>query len=228
MIEGKKPAYPIFLDLDKRRVVVVGAGAVAKRKVNSLLECGARVRLIAPVADQVLRELAQEGRIEWLERGFQSGDLAGSCLVVCACGVPAVNELVRAEAKELNCLINVVDEPQTGNFTVPATLKRGPLQIAVSTSGAAPALARDIKEDLGNAYDESWAVYVSLLGKLRSLTLERVADENARRVLLESFAQGDLRQRIACGEVLDAEQEFAHYTDTLQTSHKSPNNEREC
>lgn len=136
--------YPVFIELHHRACVVVGGGSVAERKVQALLEAGADVTVVSPAITPVLQELARTGALQHVNRDREDGDLEGSFLVVAATGDAAVNRAVSAEARERNMLVNVVDVPELCNFFVPAVCRRGDLQIAVSTSGRAPALARAI------------------------------------------------------------------------------------
>lgn len=200
-----QPKYPVFIDLVDKPVVVIGAGAVAARKVTTLLEYGARIRVVAPEAQGELVTFAKEGLIAWEQRTFIPGDLAGAFLVICAVGDADVNNLVYAEASGNNQLINVVDVPSLCNFIVPSIVKRGPLQIAISTSGAAPTVAKQLRRELEETYPEDWAGYVSLLGEVRSLVIENVPGEEAcRKPLFEALAKAGLLERLRAGEKLHA------------------------
>ena len=137
MAAVSRPCCPVFIDMQGRRAVVIGGGKVAERKVDMLLGYGADVEVVSPAVTQGIAVLAEANEVSWSRRAYETGDLAGARLVVCACGVPAINEAVHAEAQRVNCLANVVDVPHLCDFIVPATVRRGPLQVAVSTSGAA-------------------------------------------------------------------------------------------
>src|SRR6185436_6151151 len=127
--------YPAFLDLRGRKCLVVGGGAIAERKAESLLECGARVRVVTREATSGLTELARSGSIELDLRGFASEDLSGVFLVIAATDDPAVQARIGGEAKERDLLVNVVDDPANCTFIVPAVARRGELSIAISTGG---------------------------------------------------------------------------------------------
>lgn len=137
--------YPIFLKLVGRRVLVVGGGRVGESKTRGLLRTGARVRLVAPRATPRLRQWALSGRIDWARREFVSLDLLGAALAVVATGSPAVNDRIARLARRRGALVNVVDEPERCDFYAPAVLRRGPLAIAISTSGCSPAFARRLR-----------------------------------------------------------------------------------
>jgi precorrin-2 dehydrogenase / sirohydrochlorin ferrochelatase len=211
--------YPLFLDLQGRQVTVIGAGAVASRKVATLLEHGARVRVIAPDAAETIRTAAAEGVLEWLTRPYQNGDLSGCTLAFCACGVPAVDEAVREEACQAGCLLNVVDVPKLCDFTVPALVSRGPLRIAVSTSGTAPSVAKAIRRHLEDEFDTSWEAYLSLLGALREDIQDRIAGgEHQRRPYYEAACELHFRERLAAGEELSVSDAYAEIRTAVMSA----------
>lgn len=198
--------YPVFLDLRGRRAVVVGGGAVAERKIATLLEYGADVVCVAPVVAPEIETLAERELLVHEARGYVRGDLAGAFIVVCATDSAEVNRAVYQEAEALRCLVNVVDVPELCNFIVPSIVKRGPLQIAISTGGAAPVVAKRIRRELEADYGEEWERYVLLLGKVRRLVLERVAGgEVVRKPIFEAIAASDLFDRVMAGERPDPE-----------------------
>jgi precorrin-2 dehydrogenase/sirohydrochlorin ferrochelatase len=140
--------YPIFLKLQSVPCLVVGAGKVAARKVGSLLGAAALVTVVSPEAVVEIRDLFREGRIAWRERPYRTGDLEGFRLAIAATGSGEVNRLVFEEAARLGVPVNAVDDPEHSSFFVPAVVRRGPLTLAISTSGAAPYLARRLREHL--------------------------------------------------------------------------------
>src|SRR5207249_9750933 len=140
--------FPAFLDLRGRRCLVVGGGAIAERKVHGLLECGARVGVVSPALVPALARLAASGRIEHRARAFRKVDARGCVLVIAATGVAAVDDAVAEAARRHGALVNAVDRPARCDFIYGSVLRRGELQIAVSTGGRAPALAREIRRRL--------------------------------------------------------------------------------
>jgi precorrin-2 dehydrogenase/sirohydrochlorin ferrochelatase len=148
--------YPLFLNLTDEPVVVIGAGAVATRKVRSLLAAAARVTVIGPQAGAMIRRLAQTRRIRWVRRRYRRGDLAGARLAVAATDNLAVNESVCAEANRRRILVNCIAPPSAGNFMVPSHVRRGGISLAISTGGTSPAFAkrlrRDLEQFLGGGY----------------------------------------------------------------------------
>ena len=208
--------YPLFANLQGELVVVVGGGDVAERKVQTLLEHGADVIVVAPQATSALQGLATEGRIIWRARGYVPGDLDSALLAVCATDDRAVNEAVHAEAKRRHMLVNVVDVPDLCNFIVPSVLSRGNLQIAVSTGGASPSAAREIRRSLERQFPDYWEGYLNLMAELRCLVKARVPGSMDRRApLYEAIQASDVLDRFAAGERPDAESVYARIVEPL-------------
>ena len=155
--------YPIFLDLSGRRCVVVGGGEVANRKARKLLQARAEVVVISPEIRPELESVASEVH----RRPYEDGDLAGAYLAFAATDAREANAAVAAEAKERGIPVNVADRPSEGDFALPSTLRRGRLQVAVSTGGASPTLARKIKGELEEAFGPEWAGVVEELRAAR-------------------------------------------------------------
>jgi siroheme synthase-like protein len=160
---GNAVLYPIFLDLSGRRCVVVGGGEVANRKARKLLQARARVVVISP---EIWPELASVA-VEIHHRQYREGDLDGAFLAFAATSSREANAAVAREAKERGVPVNVADAPSEGDFALPSTLRRGRLQVAVSTGGASPALAKRIKGELEAVFDPEWAGIVEELSALR-------------------------------------------------------------
>lgn len=137
ILNRKMGLYPINLNIHDRLCVVVGGGSVAARKVESLLACGAKVRVISPVICEEIQWFKDRGRIELVQRGYQQGDLVGGVLVFAATDQPSVQEAVTQEASRLSIFINVADRPSSCTFQVPAALRRGELLMTVSTGAGA-------------------------------------------------------------------------------------------
>ena len=160
--------YPIFLNIYKRRCVVVGGGEVALRKVRALLEQGATVQVITPALCSELSCLAESKAINVLQRSYEPGDLKGAYIAIAATTETETNKRVAMEAKRRGILVNVVDDLERSDFIVPSCLRRGELTIAVSTAGKSPALARKIRTRLEKDLVEEYASLVALIGEVRS------------------------------------------------------------
>jgi precorrin-2 dehydrogenase/sirohydrochlorin ferrochelatase len=180
--------FPMFLKLEGRSSLVVGAGPIAASKISSLLESGARVTVVAPWASDELRKLADDGKFRWLARPYENGDLAGMFLVIAATSDGAVNRAVFLEAQRLGILCNAVDDPPHCDFYFPAVVRRGDLQIAISTAGQSPALAQRLRRELEEVFDESAGDWVSDLGRRRREILATYAASEERKQWLVELA----------------------------------------
>jgi len=159
--------YPVFLDLTDRPCGVIGGGAVAERKVEALLAAGARVTVVSPALTPPLQALAHAGRVRHVGRDYRAGDLAGQQLAFVATDDGAVNGAVAADARALGIWLNAADDPQHCSFILPSVLRRGPLQVAVATGGASPALSRAIREELEGYFTEEYGGLAELAAEVR-------------------------------------------------------------
>ena len=197
--------YPITLCLAGKPCVVVGGGNVATRKVASLLDAGARVRVVAPRVTEELRELAAQGALTCDLREACPGDLAGAFLVISASDDAAANELVARAALESGQLVNVVDQPALCNFFVPATIHRGPVSVAVATNGASPLLARRLRELLEEVVGPEYGELAELLGRLRGELQARCPDATVRACTWAALLDSPLLDKLRAGQVAEAE-----------------------
>jgi precorrin-2 dehydrogenase/sirohydrochlorin ferrochelatase len=180
--------FPMFLKLAGRRCLVVGAGPVGESKIESLLLAGADVRVVALRATRAVRAWACAGKICWEPRGFRPADLDGVFLVVAATSSANLHERIWQEARRRRVLCNVVDEPARCDFYYPAVVRRGHLQIAISTGGHSPALAQQLKRELDQQFGPEYETWVERLGKAREKLLARTIDPARRRRLLHRLA----------------------------------------
>lgn len=195
--------YPAILLLDGRLAVVVGGGQVAERKVRTLRDAGAKVRLIADEPTPTLRDLAEAGEIELLERRYTRGDLAGAVVAVAATDDEEVNRGVFAEANDEGIPVNVVDNTALCTFIAPSIVRQGDLVIAISTGGAAPALAVRIRERLERDFGEEYARFLELMSELR----EQIAvpgDQDKRAKAWYRVVDSDVMDLVRAGDVAGA------------------------
>lgn len=179
---------PMFMRLGGRQVLVVGAGKVGEPKIGGLIETGARIRVVSLQASPVVREWAREGKIELDLRAYSSDDLAGAFLAIVATNSRTLNERVYHEAQRRGVLCNVVDVPDLCDFFYPAVVRRGDLQIAVSTAGQSPSLAQKIRQQLEKQFGPGYATWVAELGETRRLILASDLDKEKKLELLHSLA----------------------------------------
>jgi len=166
--EPASPYYPILLNIQGRKCLVVGGGPVALRKVKALLEHGANVEVVSPTFCPELNQLATDGVIRAIQRDYKSEDLQHTFIAIAATDDAKTNERVAAEAKRRGVLVNVVDDPKNSDFIVPSYLKRGDVIIAVSTSGRSPALARKIRSELENDFKAEYEQLAVVADEVRS------------------------------------------------------------
>ncbi|MFN4196443.1 MAG: bifunctional precorrin-2 dehydrogenase/sirohydrochlorin ferrochelatase [Caldimicrobium sp.] len=188
--------YPIFLKLENKEVVVIGGGKVAERKINTLLEYGAKVKVISPELTPRLKDLAEKGKILWVNRAYQKGDLEGAYLVIAATNDPGTQKAVFSEAEEKKIPCNVVDNPEYCSFIVPSTIKRGDLTIAISTGGANPAVARRIRESLEEYFGKEFELYLVLMKKIREEILKSNLSQEQKENKIQIFALAPLADYI--------------------------------
>jgi precorrin-2 dehydrogenase/sirohydrochlorin ferrochelatase len=159
--------YPVNLNVDGAFCVIVGGGSVASRKADSLLPCGAAIRVISPLVTKRIAELAAAGALEWQQREYRQGDLQGARLAFAATDSPGIQQQIVAEAKNGGILVNVIDMPDACSFQVPASFRRGDLLLTVATGGGSPALAARIRKDLEVSYGPEYGLLVALMTALR-------------------------------------------------------------
>jgi precorrin-2 dehydrogenase / sirohydrochlorin ferrochelatase len=180
--------FPMFMKLARRHCLVVGAGRVGEPKIAGLVDTGARLHVVALEASNQVQEWAEAGKIELELRRFAPSDLDAKFLAVVATGTPNLNEFIYHEAQRRGVLCNVVDVPEYCDFFYPAVVRRGDLQIAVSTAGQSPSLAQRIRQQLERQFGEGYADWVQQLGDTRRLILASDLDRETKSDLLHSLA----------------------------------------
>lgn len=180
--------FPMFVKLAGRKCVVVGGGPVAEGKLEGLLASGANVFVVAPEVTEKIARWSDESRLAWHARAFQPADLDGSFLVVVSTGIDAINQSVFLEAEARGILCNAVDEPERCHFYYPAIVRRGPLQIAISTGGLSPALASRLRAELEAQFGPEYERWIEELGALRQKAFARRTDPRRRTRLLHRLA----------------------------------------
>ncbi len=193
--------YPICLDIRDRACLVVGGGAVAGRKVRGLLDRGARVRVISPAIRPELKALVQNSRIQWEARPYRSGDAQGVFLAFAATDQPEVNQEVACDARAHGVLCNLADNRENSDFTLPAVVRQGPLQVAISTAGTSPGLARRIRKELQGRFGPEYRRFLTLMGRIRHRLLERETDPQGHKTLFDRLLDSELLERIQAEDI---------------------------
>lgn len=160
--------YPIGLQVTGKRCLVVGAGAVAERKIKGLLATGAFIRVVAPEATATIQTLAQEGRLSWSERQAAPDDLAGCLLAILCSGDRATNRLLAAEAERRGVLANVADAPDEGSVVSPAVLERGDVLLAIWSGGGGPVVSQLVRDRVAGCVGEEWGVLSRVVARCRT------------------------------------------------------------
>lgn len=184
--------YPAFLNLKNKRCIVIGGGEVAERKTISLLKSGANVTVISPMVTKRLKEKSLSGKIKYIPRKYKKGDLKDAFLVVAATDSGETNKRISEDAPHL---INIADMPSLCNFIIPSVVRRGHLLIAVSTSGASPSMAKNIRKELERLYVPVFAKYLTSLKKMRLQAMSEIKDKKERERFLKKMAT-EVREKL--------------------------------
>ena len=195
---ARKPppkVFPMFLKLEGRRCLVVGAGTIAEGKIGGLIATDAAIRVIAPEATAQVQTWAGEGKIDWERRKFLTSDLQGVFLVIAATSSTPVHEEIFAEAKKLGVLCNVVDVPHLCDFFYPAIVRRGSLQIAISTAGESPALSQRLRKELEQQFGPEYEAWVTAIGEARSELATRNLSAEDRKEILHELASREFYEK---------------------------------
>jgi precorrin-2 dehydrogenase len=185
------PLFPVFIKLEGRPCLVVGAGEIAKAKIDSLLEAGARITVVAPHAEPEIQAFAAAHRITWRKRGYQTSDLEGAFLVIAVTSASSVNHAVFIQARRLGILCNAVDDPPNCDFYFPAVVRRGNLQVAISTAGESPAFAQKLRRAFESAFDRQLGDWLAAIGQVRREILAAYPASEARKRVLHLLANSD-------------------------------------
>jgi len=190
---------PVFLKLTARPCLVVGGGKVAARKVTLLKRAGARVTVVSPAACEEIQARARQGDIRYLGRGYQEDDMSGMALVIAATDDAGLNHAIAEQANGTGIPVNIVDSLEDCSFIVPSIIDRSPVQIAVSTGGASPVLARLLKARLESFLPSAYGRLASLVDEYRQAVKDRFADPRRRRTFWENVLQGRMAELLFAG-----------------------------
>ncbi|PEI93724.1 precorrin-2 dehydrogenase [Bacillus pseudomycoides] len=176
--------YPLTVRIRNKRVVVIGGGRVASYKIAPLLKEGANIVVVSRDLDKSLMKLVKSKKIRWFQKDYEKSDLEDAFLVVAATSDAILNEHIAQDAS-LNQLVNVITNPESGNVHFPATMHRGKLNVAVSTGGASPKLAKKIRDDIAMKYDEAYEDYLDFLYEVRMKVKQLRLEKRQQNILLQ-------------------------------------------
>ncbi|HLH76704.1 MAG TPA: bifunctional precorrin-2 dehydrogenase/sirohydrochlorin ferrochelatase [Candidatus Binataceae bacterium] len=191
---------PLFIEMEGRRCLVIGGGAVAQRKCESLLSAGACLTVISPTLVPALRQARDAGRLTHVERCYQPGDLSGYGIIYCAVNDPDLGRQIHAEARRLEVLVNVADQLECCTFIVPAVARRGRLQVAVSTAGASPTLAARLRTRIAAQLSPELEVMVEIMAAARDWLKRNEPRPQERARKLAALHDGDLEAALVRGD----------------------------
>jgi precorrin-2 dehydrogenase / sirohydrochlorin ferrochelatase len=180
--------FPIYLKLANRRCLVVGAGRIGEEKIEGLLLADAKITVVAPHATPRVQSLAREGKIRWQQRKFRARDLRGAFLIVATTSSPKLHEQIYKQAQRRGILCNVVDDPPHCDFYYASVVRRGSLQLAISTSGHSPALAQRLRHKLQEQFGPEYGLWLVELGAARKKLFAKKMDPERRKSLLHALA----------------------------------------
>jgi precorrin-2 dehydrogenase/sirohydrochlorin ferrochelatase len=200
-----KKVYPISLRLKGRRCVVIGGGAVAERKVASLLEAGGTVRVVAPEVTEGIAQVAEAGRLEWRATEATEADIEDAFVVIVATDDRELNVRMAAVAEAAGKLVNAVDQPEDCNFFVPAAVRRGPILLTVSTGGGSPALAKRIRRELEAHFGPEYGDLAELLERLRPEVMAAIHSQPERAKAWERILDSAVLELLRQGQHAEAE-----------------------
>jgi siroheme synthase-like protein len=204
--QKKFPYYPIFLDIEDRDVVIIGGGPVCERKAETMMKYGARVTVVAPTFTDQIAQWAKSGALKIRKKKYDAADLDGASIVIASTDDEGVNTQIASDCRKRKIPVNVVDVTHLCEFIVPAIVESGSIQLAVSTGGKSPALARTLKEDLQKFVGPEYAEINDLLGTLRpsakrvlptDVDRKRFFDGIIARGVLDMVRQGKRREAYA-------------------------------
>ncbi|MBW1786783.1 MAG: bifunctional precorrin-2 dehydrogenase/sirohydrochlorin ferrochelatase [Deltaproteobacteria bacterium] len=199
--------YPVFVDLEGKTALVVGGGEVAERKIGSLMECGASIRLVSRELNQKVKQLVKSEAVDYVEGEFDKSHLDGVFLAIAATDDTVLNSSISRMAREVGVLVNAVDQPADCDFIVPSVVKRGDLILAISTSGKSPATAKMIRKELEAQYGDEYRVFLQIMGRVRKVVLSlgytqkensMIFKEIVHSRILDAVERGDWKGVSAC------------------------------
>jgi precorrin-2 dehydrogenase/sirohydrochlorin ferrochelatase len=189
--------YPVLIQLEGKKAIVVGGGVIAQRKIDTLLSYDAEVYVVARELTSPLSQYVEEGRIGFLGHEFREAFLDGAFIVIAATDDPLLNRRVSEKSSKRGLLINAVDQPADCNFIVPSILKRGDFLVAVSTSGKSPAFAKKVREELEAQFGDEYRAFLLLMGRVREEILAQGLSQEENKRIFEEIVDSDMLDAIA-------------------------------
>jgi len=200
--------YPIFIKLKNEKILVVGGGAVATRKVKILINYSPQITIVSPRVSSELKALISKYNLKYYKRNYRKSDLKNKKIVFVATNDEKLNKQIFQDAQQSGILVNVVDNLEHCSFIVPSIMARGDLQIAISTSGISPLLTKTIRKKLEELFGSEYNTLLKLIRKYRSIIKKKFSDVKVRRIKLERLLNPSIIKKIKNGDIKKAENEF--------------------
>ncbi len=192
--------YPVYIDLNNKKCLVIGGGKVAERKIDNLLYYGCLIRVVSPQVEENIERWADKELIELHKRDFEPQDLEDSFMVFVATDDNKINEQVSAMCRERGVMVNAVDDPPNCDFYVPSIVRRNSLVLAISTGGKSPAFARRIRSEIEEIITPEYGEFVDILGEQRELIKNHIKDIEMRKKIFEDLVYSDILDLLKAGE----------------------------
>ena len=193
--------YPIHVNIEGKKCLVVGGGKTAERKVSTLVRYGGKVVVVSPTATQRIKSLAKTKKVLWHKRRYKGADLSGVFLVFCATDSEELNREVSGEAQKRGIMVNVVDSLKNCDFISPSLIERGHLKVSISTEGLAPLLSRRLRDELEKRLGREYRQYTVLIAKVRSAILkDKMLSAQGKRKKFDHLLSLNLIDRLKSGE----------------------------
>jgi len=212
--------YPVYFNIENRDILVIGGGKVALRKVNKLLEAGARVKIVASRIDPGFFALTENKNVTIKLRKFEEQDLDSKLFVFAATDDELLNSEISELAKSRNIFCNIADSADKSDFIIPSCIQRGDLVLSVSTSGKSPALSRKLRKDLQKEFGDEYSVFLYFLGKLRQIVVSRSKGDPENKNIFRDIVFGELLKFIKEKNIQGIEDEISKIVKDHQTSEK--------
>ena len=203
------PYYPIYLDIEERSVLIIGGGEVCARKAETMLKYGGRVTIVSPEFTDEIERWAADGKMTLRRKLYEESDLDGAAIVIASTDDPCVNARIARDCRRRKLPVNVVDVTHLCEFIVPAIIESGSIQIAISTGGKSPALARTLKEDLKRAIGDEYAEVNDVLGTLRPGAKQTLPTDVDRKRFFDGIIAGGILEMLRSGRRAEAYETIA-------------------
>ncbi len=184
----EKNYFPFFLDISNKKFLVVGGGKVAERKIRSLLRFNAKVKVVSPKIGRNLKVMAEKGLICLESKEYETSDLKGIDFVISATNDGNLNRKISEDAEKKGIIANVVDDPSLCSFVMPSIVKKGPIVVAISTSGNLPLLSKKLRKDIQKMLNADYLRYFSRMSKIRRMLKREIQDRKAREKILRNIS----------------------------------------